>query len=134
MVGGGGGGDVKLISALSVWMGYRMTLAVIAISVVLVVVLTMAARPYGVMKRGMRKTKDDYPRPARESRRSRNRSKKQRPAGDGLRPPGLRRDLDCPGLVPPRIDRELKATEEALGRRSRREAAVQTDSQPWPDV
>ena len=60
MVGGGGGGDVKLIGALSVWLGYRMTLAVLLISVVLVVVLTGVAVLYGVMRRGMRATKDQY--------------------------------------------------------------------------
>jgi len=60
MVGGGGGGDVKLIGALSVWLGYRMTLAVLVVSVVLVVVFTLSTVLYGVMKRGMRKTKDQY--------------------------------------------------------------------------
>ncbi len=60
MVGGGGGGDVKLIGALSVWLGYRMTLAVLLVSVLLVVVLTGLTLLYGVMRRGMRATKDQY--------------------------------------------------------------------------
>ena len=60
MVGGGGGGDVKLIGAMSVWLGYRMTLAVLLVSVILVVVLTGVTVLYGVMRRGMRKTKDHY--------------------------------------------------------------------------
>lgn len=59
MVGGGGGGDVKLIGALSVWMGYRMTLSVLAISVVLVILFTFVTVMVGVLRRGMRKTKEE---------------------------------------------------------------------------
>lgn len=60
MVGGGGGGDVKLIGALSVWLGYRMTLAVLVASIVLVVLFTIGTVLWGVVTRGMRKTKDQY--------------------------------------------------------------------------
>src|SRR5262245_29999030 len=40
-IGGGGGGDVKLMGAMAVWMGYRMTLLVLIASTVAVVVITM---------------------------------------------------------------------------------------------
>lgn len=40
MIGGGGGGDVKLMGALSVWLGFEMTLAVVIVSTALVVVIT----------------------------------------------------------------------------------------------
>jgi prepilin peptidase CpaA len=60
MIGGGGGGDVKLMGAISVWLGYRMTLALVAVSTVLVVVLTFGAVLYQIATRGMRKTRDEY--------------------------------------------------------------------------
>lgn len=41
--GGGGAGDVKLMGALSVWIGFSLTLAVLILSVVLVCLLTLAA-------------------------------------------------------------------------------------------
>lgn len=37
MVGGGGGGDVKLMGALSVWLGFHLTLLVLVMSTLLVV-------------------------------------------------------------------------------------------------
>ncbi len=36
LIGGGGGGDVKLMGALSVWLGFRLTLFVLAVSTVFV--------------------------------------------------------------------------------------------------
>ncbi|MBI1311374.1 hypothetical protein GC176_08715 [bacterium] len=41
--GGGGAGDVKLMGALSVWIGFSLTLSVLVLSVVLVGLLTAAA-------------------------------------------------------------------------------------------
>jgi prepilin peptidase CpaA len=55
-IGGGGGGDVKLMGAMSVWMGFRLTLLVLVASTVAVVVITMATVALGIMRRGMRKT------------------------------------------------------------------------------
>lgn len=55
-IGGGGGGDVKLMGAMSVWMGYRMTLLVLIASTAAVVILTMGTVAWGIMSRGMRKT------------------------------------------------------------------------------
>jgi prepilin peptidase CpaA len=55
-IGGGGGGDVKLMGALAVWMGYHLTLLVLVASTVAVVFITMGVVGWGVVKRGMRKT------------------------------------------------------------------------------
>lgn len=43
IIGGGGGGDVKLMGALSVWLGFRLTLLVVILSTLLVVVGSLAA-------------------------------------------------------------------------------------------
>ncbi len=55
-IGGGGGGDVKLMGAMSVWMGFRLTLLVLVASTVAVIIVTLATVAWGVMNRGMRKT------------------------------------------------------------------------------
>jgi prepilin peptidase CpaA len=55
-IGGGGGGDVKLMGALAVWMGYHLTLLVLVASTVAVVMITMGVVGWGVLNRGMRKT------------------------------------------------------------------------------
>lgn len=39
LIGGGGGGDTKLMGALSVWLGFQMTLFVLIISTVIVVLM-----------------------------------------------------------------------------------------------
>ncbi|HVJ66546.1 MAG TPA: A24 family peptidase [Caulifigura sp.] len=67
-IGGGGGGDVKLMGAMSVWMGYRMTLLILIASTAAVVVLTMGAVAWGIMSRGMRKTQQKLKGHAGESR------------------------------------------------------------------
>ena len=67
-IGGGGGGDVKLMGAMSVWMGYRMTLLVLVASTATVVVLTMGAVAWGIMSRGMRKTQQKLKGQAGETR------------------------------------------------------------------
>jgi prepilin peptidase CpaA len=43
ITGGGGGGDVKLMGALSVWLGFHLTLLVVIVSTALVLVFTIAA-------------------------------------------------------------------------------------------
>src|SRR5204863_1435284 len=55
-IGGGGGGDVKLMGALAVWMGYQLTLLVLVASTVAVVFITMGVVGWGIVNRGMRKT------------------------------------------------------------------------------
>ncbi len=42
LIGGGGGGDAKLMGALSIWLGWRMTIAVLVLSTVFVIVGTIA--------------------------------------------------------------------------------------------
>ncbi|MFO1022372.1 MAG: A24 family peptidase [Planctomycetales bacterium] len=60
IIGGGGGGDVKLMGALSVWLGMKLTLYVLAFSVLFVILGTFAVMVYSVMTRGMNKTKEQF--------------------------------------------------------------------------
>lgn len=60
MVGGGGGGDVKLMGALSVWLGYRMTLSVMIVSTTVVVLVTGGVVLWSVITAGMGKSKAKY--------------------------------------------------------------------------
>ena len=57
IVGGGGGGDVKLMGALSVWLGFAMTWQVLITSTVLVVIGTGFVLLLSLVSRGMRRTK-----------------------------------------------------------------------------
>jgi prepilin peptidase CpaA len=59
-IGGGGGGDVKLMGALAVWMGYRLTLLVLVASTFAVIVITMGVVVWGALNRGVRKTQEKY--------------------------------------------------------------------------
>ncbi len=60
MVGGGGGGDVKLMGALSVWLGFKMTLAVLLVSTLLVLFATLIVVLQNIMKQGVRETHQRY--------------------------------------------------------------------------
>ncbi|WP_459558224.1 A24 family peptidase [Lacunimicrobium album] len=57
MVGGGGGGDVKLMGALSVWLGFRMTLMVMIASTAIVILMTVFFVAYGMIVNGPYATK-----------------------------------------------------------------------------
>ena len=59
-IGSGGGGDVKLIGALSVWLGFRMTLAVLVVSTVIVLLMTIGVVIWSVFARGGKATKQKY--------------------------------------------------------------------------
>jgi prepilin peptidase CpaA len=59
-IGGGGGGDVKLMGALAVWMGYKLTLLVLVASTFAVIVITMGVVVWGALNRGVRKTQEKY--------------------------------------------------------------------------
>ncbi|MBX3441691.1 MAG: prepilin peptidase [Planctomyces sp.] len=59
-IGGGGGGDVKLMGALSVWMGFRLTLLVLVASTVAVVLITLSTVAWQVCRQGARRTKARY--------------------------------------------------------------------------
>jgi prepilin peptidase CpaA len=60
LVGGGGGGDVKLMGALSVWLGFDLTLKVLIASTMLVVLGTFAVIFWNVVTKGARRTKSKY--------------------------------------------------------------------------
>ena len=59
MIGGGGGGDVKLMGAISVWLGFDRTLYVLALSTVVVLLGTLAAMCWGAVSRGLQSTKKE---------------------------------------------------------------------------
>jgi len=60
MVAGGGGGDVKLIGALSVWLGLKLTIWLMVASTVIVIVDVGAITLYRVLRHGAQKWKRDY--------------------------------------------------------------------------
>lgn len=60
MIGGGGGGDVKLMGALSVWLGFSLTLRVLIVSTLVVMCATMALMIWSVFILGPRKAKSKY--------------------------------------------------------------------------
>jgi prepilin peptidase CpaA len=55
MIGGGGGGDVKLMGALSVWLGFHLTLLVVIVSTVLVLLGTLGYMVWSLFNGGLRK-------------------------------------------------------------------------------
>lgn len=57
---GGGGGDVKLMGALSVWLGFRLTLLVMIVSTALVLVITMGVFVWSLVTRGIKKSQAAY--------------------------------------------------------------------------
>jgi prepilin peptidase CpaA len=59
-IGGGGGGDVKLMGALSVWMGFRLTLLVLVVSTFAVVMITMGIIVLQMARGGVRRTREKY--------------------------------------------------------------------------
>ncbi|MFN0199672.1 MAG: prepilin peptidase [Planctomycetaceae bacterium] len=59
-VGGGGGGDVKLMGALSVWLGWQMTLYVIICSVIFVLFGAIVSIVHSVVTRGFSRTVRKY--------------------------------------------------------------------------
>lgn len=60
MVGGGGGGDVKLMGALSVWLGYYHTMYVLMICIGLVLASTASVMVYQMLKFGPKRIKNKY--------------------------------------------------------------------------
>ena len=60
MVAGGGGGDVKLVGALSVWLGLKLTVWMMVASTLIVIFDVAAITLYKVLRHGMRKWKRDY--------------------------------------------------------------------------
>lgn len=60
MVAGGGGGDVKLMGAISVWLGFKLTLYLMVISTLLVVIDGVVVTLYTVLRFGVRRFKKQY--------------------------------------------------------------------------
>ncbi len=60
MIGGGGGGDVKLMGALSVWIGFKLTCFVLVLSTVFVILGTLGVMFGSVLTKGLFKTKETY--------------------------------------------------------------------------
>ncbi len=60
LVAGGGGGDVKLVGALSVWLGLKLTIWMMAASTLIVIIDVGAITFYRVLRYGMKKWKRDY--------------------------------------------------------------------------
>lgn len=59
-IGGGGGGDVKLMGALSVWLGLKMTLAVLFVSTLCVLFATVGVVVWTILKYGLSRTREKY--------------------------------------------------------------------------
>lgn len=57
LIGGGGGGDVKMMGALSVWLGFHMTLMVIIVSTVFVSLATVGSFAWNVAFGGLWRAK-----------------------------------------------------------------------------
>lgn len=60
MIGGGGGGDVKLIGALSVWLGLQLTIRVMIASTLLVILFSVSALVASTFRRGFAGTRNRY--------------------------------------------------------------------------
>lgn len=60
IIGGGGGGDVKLMGALSVWLGFRLTLLVVIASTALVLFITAGVMLWSLVTRGFKASRKKY--------------------------------------------------------------------------
>lgn len=60
MIGGGGGGDVKLMGALSVWIGFKLTCYVLVLSTIFVILGTIGVMVCSVLATGLFRTKEVY--------------------------------------------------------------------------
>ena len=60
MIGGGGGGDVKLMGALSVWIGFKPTCMVLILSTIFVILGTVGVMFFSVLTHGLFRTKEVY--------------------------------------------------------------------------
>jgi prepilin peptidase CpaA len=58
MVGGGGAGDTKMMGALSVWLGWRMTISVLVLSTFIVLIGTMAATLFQKRNKKLSRTRE----------------------------------------------------------------------------
>lgn len=58
LIGGGGGGDAKLAGAISVWLGFRMTLGMIIASTIFVILGTGFVMLWSMLTKGVYRTKE----------------------------------------------------------------------------
>jgi prepilin peptidase CpaA len=57
MIGSAGGGDVKLLGGLSVWLGASLTLRVLLCSMIFVIIGTTGLLAYSLLSKGMSRTR-----------------------------------------------------------------------------
>ena len=57
IIGSGGGGDVKLMGALSVWLGFRWAMYVFVVSTFLIILLAIGVLLWNVLSVGIKTTK-----------------------------------------------------------------------------
>lgn len=60
MVGSGAAGDVKMMGALSMWLGFKATIAVMIVGTLFVLLGSFAVLFWSVVTKGARKTKEKY--------------------------------------------------------------------------
>lgn len=60
ILGSGGGGDAKMVGALAVWLGFHKTIFLIILSTLIVIVVTGGLLLYGMLTRGVYRTKRDF--------------------------------------------------------------------------
>ncbi|WP_339729876.1 A24 family peptidase [uncultured Gimesia sp.] len=60
LAGSGAAGDVKMMGALSIWLGFKATLAVMIVGTLFVLVGSFVILFWSVVRRGARKTKETY--------------------------------------------------------------------------
>ena len=60
MTGSGGGGDAKLMGALSVWIGFKLTWYVMVVSTIFVILGTIVVMTWQVLTHGLFRTKETY--------------------------------------------------------------------------
>lgn len=60
MIATAGGGDVKLMAALGTWLGWLMVLKVLFCSLIFVTTGTIAIVAFGLLSKGLRRTKEQY--------------------------------------------------------------------------
>lgn len=79
MIGAGGGGDAKLVGAVSVWLGFRQTLALLFLSTLLVVILSVFFAAWKRLAGGFARSAQQYREEEKaESERRRLRRKRTR--------------------------------------------------------
>ena len=60
IVGSGAAGDVKMMGALSIWLGFRATIAVMIVGTLFVLIGSFLVLFWSVVTKGTRKTKETY--------------------------------------------------------------------------